>query len=555
MSRDYSSQNYGFPAAEYLPKIPRTFVRFSALAGLFITYALLAMSIPLNDSILLGGDEGLEFAKAMLYQRGYPLYDAVWDDQPPLHTYLIAIIQKDLWPSVASARLVSVGFGAILLASFYSTTSKMCGAVSAWAAMGLLILSPGFIGLSVSCMLEIPAVALSLVALLSLTSLPRTRFYWSALLGGVIFGLTSLIKLVPLTLLPIAVLVIFMRAPPGCLKPMFTGSGDATHPLKPTKGAVKSAERHHLQFLLRIKATAATFFVLAAVAGLTSVCTDLLLERGAFLRHFQQTWASHFGTAKSFEYGSAADYPFDWTVLLKHWDATIPAVVGVVVCFRAARKEVMYLLPPLWLAWSLLVFGLHRPWWSYYYVHTAIPLCWCAGVGLAFLWRKADLPGLRQRFRSSGPILANLASLVAPTLLALYLLSTALFAGGRAYMQVRTARNSPQIYNSLVLAEMARYKPFTKWLYTDEPIYSFHSGIPLPPDLAVVMLKRFWSGEMTNARLAREVKEYAPGLILLGTRVSRTPLDELLQSEYRLVYFDNDHRLYAHKSISNKPPL
>jgi hypothetical protein len=46
-------------------------------------------------------------------------------------------------------------------------------------------------------------------------------------------------------------------------------------------------------------------------------------------------------------------------------------------------------------------------------------------------------------------------------------------------------------------------------------LYSFHSSIPLPPNLAVVMLKRLWSGDMTNDRIAAELREFKPGLILL----------------------------------------
>jgi hypothetical protein len=123
----------------------------------------------------------------------------------------------------------------------------------------------------------------------------------------------------------------------------------------------------------------------------------------------------------------------------------------------------------------------------------------------------------------------------------------------RVYLQASGIRNSPQTYNSLVLTEMARFKPFTEWLYTDEPAYSFHTGIPMPPDLAVIMLKRFWSGEMTNARLASELREIKPGLILLRNDGRERPFQDLIFSEYRLVYEDAEHRLYVHRTISKKP--
>ena len=124
--------------------------------------------------------------------------------------------------------------------------------------------------------------------------------------------------------------------------------------------------------------------------------------------------------------------------------------------------------------------------------------------------------------------------------------------GMRLYLQVQSVRHSPQTYSTLALTEIQRFKPFTQFLYADQPIYSFHSGIPMPPDLAVVMLKRLWSGEMTNAKITEEMEAIKPGLILLANDTRVMPFQHLLQTEYRLVYQDNIHRLYALKTIANK---
>jgi hypothetical protein len=137
--------------------------------------------------------------------------------------------------------------------------------------------------------------------------------------------------------------------------------------------------------------------------------------------------------------------------------------------------------------------------------------------------------------------------------LALYFIAALPWMIGRVYLQITAVRNSPQTYSSLVLPEIARFKPFTEFLYADEPIYSFHTGIPMPPDLAVVMLKRLWSGNMTNAKIAAELQDLKPGLILLKNDTRVLPFQDLIESEYRLVYFDASHRLYAHKSIAKKP--
>jgi hypothetical protein len=62
------------------------------------------------------------------------------------------------------------------------------------------------------------------------------------------------------------------------------------------------------------------------------------------------------------------------------------------------------------------------------------------------------------------------------------------------------------------------------------------------------MYKRLWSDDLTNEKTAGEVSRLQPGLILLknGTRV----VQALLGSQYRLVYYDGAHPLYAHQTIS-----
>jgi hypothetical protein len=58
---------------------------------------------------------------------------------------------------------------------------------------------------------------------------------------------------------------------------------------------------------------------------------------------------------------------------------------------------------------------------------------------------------------------------------------------------------------SIELKQIERFKPFTTFMFSDDPIYSFHSKIPMPPHLAVISLKRLWTGDMSNARLNADV--------------------------------------------------
>ena len=216
------------------------------------------------------------------------------------------------------------------------------------------------------------------------------------------------------------------------------------------------------------------------------------------------------------------------------------------------RQSRTAILPLAWLALSLIVFTNHKPWWSYYYVHIAIPLCWCAAVGI-----EAVCTSLASRFGRAGrierkhgkKIRFNGASAFGTyAIVGLLAFGAVAWLGARMYLQVTGIRNSPQIYAALVLKEIERLKPFSRWMYTDQLVYSFHADIPMPPPLAVVPLKRLWIGEMDDAKIAAEMSRFKPEIILLHNDSRVVPFQEILNAEYRLIYQDASQRLYAERA-------
>jgi len=386
----------------------------------------------------------------------------------------------------------------------------------------------------------------------------------TSVIAGVLFGISLGMKLIGVVLLPIAGVVLWARA----------NSFE-------TAESAKSAEnetRRLLRLLFPVEALK-WFAVLLAVCGVTFVGLDLAIDGGAFLKHFHQSWMSHFARTVSTEYGSPNDHPFPFALLLKNWDLTIPALVGVVVLVKGAlfnrrehkeRREnpeaerrinmrgrpggavlnPVAFVPVVWLVFALVLFTMHRPWWTYYYVHMAVPMSLCAGVGLVsvFEWVLAGLANTRK-------LLARTKARWYWAIVGVYLACTVLWIGSRSYLEISGIRKSPQTYYALVFNEIERFKPFTQWLYADNLTYSFYSGIPMPPQLAVVPLKRLWSGEMTNAGIREQMQEFRPGLVALRNDTRETPFQDLLSTEYRLVYQDAENRLYAHKSIANKPDV
>lgn len=474
------------------------------LGGFLVVQSLM----PLRTAIRVGADEGFEYAKATLALKGYQFYTEIWNDQPLLHTFIITQVLKYLSPSVLGPRLVTSVFALLLLCSLFLISYRLHGLLVASLATGLLIASPGFLELASSCMVEIPALAPAVAAVWVLVVARNTGFPWPEVLAGALFAAALQIKFIGVIYLPLVGLVLLTRHEKDW----------ASIPVI-VNGAAKRAWRAALIFVTSL--------------ALSFVAINLLIGEGSYVLQLKQSWAAHFATPKSPEYGSPNEHPFEWSILLKNWDLTVPAIMGIIVSLRHARRTPIALLPLAWLALTFFVFASHKPWWSYYYVHNAVPLCLCAAAGLAGL---VNSPGWRK-------------SAVARLAVGIYAISTMLWMGARIYLQIDSVRHSPRTYSSLVLKELERYKPFSQFLFAEEPIYSFHSGIPLPPRLAVLSLKRFWSGDLTNAGLVEELRKCKPGVVLLANDTRERPFVEWLHAEYTIVYQDAGHRLYARKAV------
>ena len=487
------------------------------LISLLSASALLHSLLPLRTTIQIGADEGFELAKATLLLKGYHFYTEVWNDQPLLHTFLTTEVLKHLSPSVLDPRLVTSVFAVLLLTSTFFISRRIGGLLVAALTTALLIASPGFLELGSSCMVEIPGLAPAVTGLCVLLVGRQSKFHVAEMLAGFCFAVALQVKFIGVIYLPLAGLILWLREHGTGFQP----SANTNIPL------VARSSRDGWAELFRSSVFVASSLVIGFIA------IHLLIGEGSFWLQLKQSWLSHFASTKSFEYGSPADHPFEWSIFLKNWDTTIPAILGVILSLRQIRTTRTAVIPLAWLALDLVVFGIHKPWWSYYYIHNAVPLCWCAAIGLEAAWKKVN--------PRRTPVLF--------TLVAVYALSAGAWMVSRVYLQVTGIRHSPQIYSSLVLTEIQRFKPYTKFIYTDEPIYSFHAGIPVPPKLGIIPLKRLWSGDMTNEKIAAELWTTKPELVLLANNTRAVPFDDLLAAEYRLVYQDDEHRLYAQKAV------
>jgi hypothetical protein len=565
-----------------------------ALVALYIALQCL---LPLSTAVKIGADEDFELSKVPLALSGYKLYTKVWSDQPPLYAFLLTQMGKHSSYEILYPRLLTVCSAMVLLTAFFVIARRLGGLLAATLATAFLIASPGFLELSCSAMQEIPALAPVVAGLCVLVIGSRSKWRVTELVAGLLFAIGLQVKLIGVVYLPLALLILWWRSG--------THSRHEFHEPHGSKGA-----RPQKISAIRVSHLCSSEFIRGSLVFGASLVVGFLainyLTGSPLLLQLQQAWGAHFASAQSFEQGSPAEHAFEWAVLIKNWDVTGPAMIGVwfiaqrmtgrsVRLVRSAReagpeirnskletrnkfkfKEMptgenpesgtsLALLAVVWLGLTLVVFPMHKPWWAYYYVHNSLPLCLCAACGVGFvidrLWAspggkmppstagKMPAATLKEGQRRVRVFRARKAVMVG---VMIYALGTIAWMGGRVYLQVDGIRHAPKLYASLVLKEIERFKPFTTFMFTDQPVYSFHSGIPVPPHLAIISLKRFWTGDMTNARLVEELKSTRPGLMLLANDTRELPFQELLDKEYRLVYQDDANRLYAHESISRK---
>ena len=151
-------------------------------------------------ALQFGADEGYELMKAFLVSLGHPLYTAVWNDQPPLHTEMVALLFRI--SDLGAAPAVTVAFTVLYLRALYGLAARRSGHAAGLLAAGLACASPLFLKLGVSVILEMPAMSLAAASawLLSIY-FSRLQRRW-LILSGLLFGCALQVKLTAGIFLP-----------------------------------------------------------------------------------------------------------------------------------------------------------------------------------------------------------------------------------------------------------------------------------------------------------------------------------------------------------------
>ena len=193
------------------------------LVFLLLVFVLIQCLLPLRSAIKIGADEGFELAKATLCLNGYKLYTDIWNDQPPLDTFLITQVLRHLSPSVLGPRLLTIAFSSVLLVAVFVAGLRINALLTAALSTVWLIAAPGFVELTSSVMQEIPALAPAVAALSVLLICRQTPCPFAEILAGILFAIALQMKFIGVVYLPMGALLLWLRhreAAPALARPL-----------------------------------------------------------------------------------------------------------------------------------------------------------------------------------------------------------------------------------------------------------------------------------------------------------------------------------------------
>lgn len=473
-------------------------------------FAAMFLFYPFRTAFWLDHDEGIELSKAMLVLRGDHLYTSIWDDQPPVLTYLLAGVFRLFGLRINLARtLVLILACGLIWASLHYLLIMWGG----WHVVGgvfILLLLPRFTDLSVSVMNAIPVLTFAFFSLLMLTYWHKKKKYFWLFFSAGFLALSVLTKLFTAFLA-----VVFLV------------------------GLVVEGYNHRrTTYMNRTWWRPVVFW---GISFSLFLVIPVLLLIG--VSNLQQLYSGNLIANRLEVYRSDPVYSLAWQ-LRQAQPVLILSLLGVLYTLLHKRWLSLYVVA--WLIMAYLLLFRHVPAWSHQQLLITIPAAILAaaafGEGLkgAYAW-------LRQPKQVRWWDSIHLLSIA----LFLNILVTRAPATLSEFSRSPTFQNpgiTPTSAEAQTLKEIRRYTTETHLLVTDLPIYAFYTDLPIPPNLAVFSSKRLETGQLTESDVLSTIQQNQPELVLFG-RFDFPTIRAYLQKGYRLINERQGGFLYVRKGL------
>lgn len=453
------------------------------LLGVLVASLLVCLgwTFPLNEAFLIGADDKFELNKAQFLARQPELISRLWNDQPWLHTVIIAQAFRAFGEHAAIPRVGTMlcTFG-MILACWHILGRR--GTLLEWILFSCFYFtSTEALGLSFSAMVEPPAMSLALLAIACTLTGKVKQSVTRPYIAGLIMSGAAWIKLTALMLGPAWLALLLVR------------QGVAS--------TARMLPRLALGFL------AGTLLVIIISPPFT----------------FESIWLTH---QRSHQIAVAdAEHTFPVKIFLTDWTIMLPAALAVIRLFRNFRSpDPATLFALVWVVTDYVIHLWHRPWFDYYAIHFHIPLAILAarGAGWAITsawrgmyapWVSASVepaPSERSRRGSEETVAGSIA------------LCAALMVAGwfgirfpKFWDEVKSVQAREKAGDNLFVPVIQKYADKANWIYHADDEIAFHAGVLQPPELIIMSYKRLALGSLNKQSIFEIVQTTKPDLLLL----------------------------------------
>lgn len=453
-------------------------------------------------------DEGGNLMKGALFLDGYPLYEEIWSDQPPVFTWVLAACFQVFGVSVMVARLIVMFFSAVMLFSLFRILRRSEGLVAGIAGAFFLLFTLSFVQLSMMILIGLPSVALAIAAMDPLLLYQRDpRVRWLCL-SGLLMGLSLMTKMYTLMVLPVFIgVLVYLVARHG-------GPG------------IRRRLLHILVWLL----------LLAAPFAYSLLQHPQVMVRSLFLPHIEM---DEMAAEKS-------PLSAQWTTLHswveEDYDFQVMGLAGLLLLLMAPR--LVRAIPFVWLGFAFVAFMQHRPLQFHHYAMFLPALAWAAGLGAGALWTIWRETPVQMPSGQKLPVGLVLWARWAALCVLVFFLLEAPFKAVDEYRSISVPESKSKV-NTLYLSEkdmqdltrdMRRFAPWTQWVFSDRPFDVFASGLRVPPPIAIYSSKRRTTGRLGVEELESILREYPCQQVWFRRhRHSQAEIETLLGRDYVLL--------------------
>jgi len=480
-------------------------------ASLYV--GVMAAAYPFRHVFEFDPDEGINAIKAVLVDRGYQLYSQIWNDQPPLFTYLLEWWCRAFGWETNTGRMLVLLFAGLIIFAIYDTLRGTYGHRAAVAVVVLLPCTAYFTQLSVSIMLGLPAIAFATLCVWALVRWALTQRARWLLTAGVLMGLSLGTKLFTIFLVPVFGLWVFLVA----------------------------AGQHGLTKSWRVLTQPAAWAltVLLTATSLLVLCVPL--------RDSGQLYQSHVSARGV----GLAEHQNDLALLhgglLRDWEVFALAGLGTALMLRR-RRGVLAILPA-WCCAAYWALRANSPLWYHHHLLLTVPASMIAGIAIGDLLS-------RKTASASGSGSAVDTALRVATLL----ISVSLFA---ALVRSNKAQPAPLLEWSdrdrFALEIIKAYPKRSEVIVADRPMYAFAAGYEVPPNLAVISQKRLASHNLTIQEFIETIDRENPEHVVFSWKLPAEYIrsfTDTMKDRYRLIYADMDQvrlRLFVRSDVVGDP--